>query len=105
MFSVSATREIPNCIFAHDHFRDMGVDTSFLLSDSEDLIVQLGKFLEIRTDDLRLYHQIVAHAKHGKALLQSRSRRRAPEFFGEKFHSTVGGQCPIDKQGSCMRAG
>ena len=51
--------------------------SSLSLPDPKDLIVELGKLFEVGADDLRFYHQILIDSELGKALFQSRPRRRA----------------------------
>ena len=62
-----------------------------LLGDPEDLIIELGEFFEVRSDDLGFYHQIFIDSELGKPLFQSRTRWRAAELFGKKFHAAVCG--------------
>jgi hypothetical protein len=39
-----------------------------LLADPEDLVIELGEFFEVGTDDLGLHHEIFVNAKLGKSL-------------------------------------
>ena len=39
-----------------------------LLADPEDLVIELGEFFEVGTDDLGFHHEIFVNAKLGKSL-------------------------------------
>ena len=59
------------------------------LADAKYLIIELGKFFEVGTDDLGLHHQILIDSKLGESLFQSRARRRPAELLGEEFHAAI----------------